>query len=247
MDLHGKNILITGAAKRIGREIALTLAEREANILVHYHHAAAEASALCREIRILGVNAETLSCNFARATESSLKNFWRAAEKKIGPIDVLINNASLYDPTPFGKVREKDWNELLSVNLKAPFFLAQEAGRGMLKRKRGKIINLLDWAITRPRPGYLAYTASKAGLQALTAGLARELAPHVQVNGVAPGPILPAKGASAGQNAKVLQQTLAKRFGSPQDIARTVLFLLEGTDYITGAVIPVDGGSSIKF
>jgi len=242
MDLRNKNVLITGAAKRIGREIALSLARRKANIFVHYHRSGRAAAALCKEICAASVRAEMAACDFSRATETRVRSFWRTVENKIGPVDILINNASLYVPAVFGKIREKDWNEMMNVNLKAPFFLSQEAGRGMLKRKSGKIINLLDWAIEQPRQNYLAYTASKAGLQALTVGLASELAPHVQVNGIAPGPILPVRGATAKENARVSRQTLAKRFGSPQDIAVAVLYLIEGGDYVTGAVIPVDGG-----
>ncbi len=246
MNLRGKNVVITGAAKRIGREIALTLAQRGANILVHHRSSAREAAGLCRQIRTLGVTAETVACDFGRSAglAAAVQKFWRKAEKAIGSVDVLVNNASLYYSTAFGKVTEKAWDELLAVNLKAPFFLAQAAGRSMLKRKRGKIISLADWALARPRRGFLPYTASKAGLVSMTLSLAVDLAPHVQVNAVAPGPILPAAGAKASENAKVVQQTLLKKFGTPRDIARAVLFLIE-SDYVTGAVIPVDGGSSI--
>lgn len=249
MNLKGKNVLVTGGAKRIGREIALAVAQKGAHVLLHYSASEREASALCRKIESLGVKAVYLPCDFAQHGGSGLaahiQKFWRSAEKSLGPIHVLINNASLYYPTPFGAVTEKAWDELMAVNLKAPFFLAQEAGRRMLKRRQGKIINLADWALARPRRGFLPYTASKAGLASMTLSLAVDLAPHVQVNAVAPGPILPAFGATPNANAKVIQQTLLKRFGKPSDIARAVLFLI-GSDFVTGAVLPVDGGAGLS-
>jgi len=248
MNLKGKNVLITGGAKRIGREIALAAAQKGANVLLHYSASEREAGALCRKIESLGVKAGFLACDFAQHGGAGLaghvQKLFRTAEKSFGPIHVLINNASLYYPTAFGSVTEKAWDELMAVNLKAPFFLAQEAGRKMVKRRQGKIINLADWALARPRRGFLPYTASKAGLVSMTLSLAVDLAPHVQVNAVAPGPILPAFGATPSTNAKVIQQTLLKRFGKPSDIARAVLFLI-ASDFVTGTVLPVDGGASL--
>ena len=244
-------MLITGAARRIGREMALALAGRGANLLLHYRDSKIEARALQEEIREFGVGCEILGCDFSPRSSGSLEkraaDFIQNAERKLGLLDVLINNASLYFPTPLGKVRESDWDELLGVNLKAPFFLSQAAGCSMLQRKRGKIINLTDGAAANPVNGYAPYMISKVGLTAMTVCLARELAPYVQVNAVAPGPILPPKGMKAPRMAKVTERTLLKRFGTPADIAQTVLYLIEGTDYVTGAVIPVDGGGSIAW
>ncbi len=246
MKLSGRNVLITGAARRIGREIALTLAGRGANLLLHYRDSRREARGLQEEIRKRGVRCEILCCDFSPRGGAGLERraagFIQKAERKLGPLDVLIHNASLYFSTVFGEVREKSWDELLGVNLKTPFFLSQAAGRLMFRRKCGKIINLTDSAVANPANGYAPYTISKAGLAAMTICLARELAPHVQVNAVAPGPILPPPGMKAPRRAKVTERTLLKRFGTPADIAQTVLYLIEGTDYVTGAVIPVDGG-----
>ncbi len=248
MQLKGKNALITGAAKRIGRAVALALARRGANLLLHFRESEREARGLQKEIRQLGVLCEVLGCDFSTQVPGGLKkrahDFIQTAEKTLGPLDILINNASLYFSTPLAQVREKDWDELLGVNLKAPFFISQAAGQRMLLRRRGKIINVTDWAVAKPPLGYAPYTISKAGLASMTLCLARELAPHVQVNAVAPGPILPPAGMKPVRAARMAAQTLAKRFGDPEDIAQAVLFLTEGSDYVTGAVIPVDGGSS---
>jgi NAD(P)-dependent dehydrogenase (short-subunit alcohol dehydrogenase family) len=196
----------------------------------------------------MGARAFVVTADFSpsrTAFKSTLKDFIGKVYRKTGRVDILINNASIFYPTPVDKIKEKDWDDFLTVNLKAPFFLSLEIGKRMAKRKSGKIINLVDWTAFRPSVHYLPYAVSKAGLVTLSAGLAKALAPHVQVNCVAPGPILPPRGATQQQMEKVIAGTLLKRFGSPRDIAETVRFLIEGTDYITGAVIPVDGGSLI--
>ncbi len=245
MQLAGKNILITGAAKRIGREIALTLAREGARILLHYHDSHSEALQVKKEIEKTGAEAVLLAADFSagRGLVSGVQTFVRSIERAVKRIDVLINNASIFYSVPFGKISEKNWDDFLTVNLKAPFFLSQEIGKKMLKQKSGTIINLLDWTVERPSPDYLPYVISKAGLLAATKGLAKALAPHVQVNGIAPGPILAPEGSSKKHKHSVAEKTLLKRFGSPKDIAQTVKFLVTGTDYVTGAVIPVEGGS----
>ncbi len=248
MELAGRTALITGAARRIGREIALTLAESGVSILIHYHGSRPEALQLKKEIESLGSRAWLVRAGFSGTQKSlfpSIKRFVREVYQYVPQVDILVNNAAIFYPTPFGKIREKDWDAFLTVNLKAPFFLAQEIGTRMLRRKSGKIINLVDATALRPRVHFLPYAISKAGLIAATRGLAKALAPHVQVNAVAPGPILPPKGMKAGDQSKVVQKTLLKHFGDPRDIARAVRFLVEDGDYMTGAVIPVDGGSSL--
>ena len=243
MKLQGKNVLITGAAKRIGHEIALTLAASGACILIHYRRSRPEAEILQKEIVRKGGKALLFQADFSKI--SGIKKFTDEVYRKAGRIDVLVNNASIFYPTPLGSLTEKDWDDFLAVNLKAPFFLSQAAGEKMLKRKSGKIINLLDWTAERPGGEYLPYCISKAGLLAATRGMAKAFAPHVQVLGVAPGPILPPEGVT-GRKAKArAEKTLLKRYGSPEDVAETVRFLIEGTDFMTGAVVPVEGGASI--
>ena len=240
MLLRGKTVLITGAARRIGREIALLLASRGARIVLHYNRSAKDAAALEKAIHLKGGEAVRVQADLSK-TPAFIKKLKRLAPK----IDVLINNASIYYATPLEKIREKDWDDFMNVNLKSPFFLSREIGLGMKKRGGGKIINLVDWVGAKPLPEYLPYAVSKAGLAAVTSGLARALAPEVQVAGVAPGPILPPQGAGKAAISKAAERTLLKRFGTPGDIARTVLFLIEGTDYVTGTIIYVEGGASI--
>ena len=246
MDLQGKNVLITGAAKRIGREIALTLAARGACILAHYRRSRKEAETLRKEIEQNGGQALLFQADFSgNFLETKIRRFVNEIYKKAGRVDVLINNASLFYPAPLGKIKEKDWDELLTANLKAPFFLSQEIGMRMMKQKSGKIINLLDWTAERPYENYLPYCISKGGLLTATRGLAKALAPHVQVLGISPGPVLPPAGIKQGVKNKAVQKTLLKRFGHPRDIAETVRFFIEGTDFITGACLPVDGGAML--
>jgi NAD(P)-dependent dehydrogenase (short-subunit alcohol dehydrogenase family) len=247
MQLRGQYALITGAARRLGREIAETLAGRGAYVVCHYHRSGAEARALCGRIERAGGRALAVAADFARPAglAARIRRFAAQVLGKVPRIDILVNNAADFYPTPLGRVREADWDHFMALNLKAPFFLAQEFGLRMFKRKRGVIVNLADWTALKPHPRYLPYAVSKAGLVALTAGLARALAPHVRVNGIAPGPILKARGMSAAQARAVARGTLLKRFGRPEDIARAVRFLCEDNDYITGAMIPVEGGALI--
>jgi len=162
-------------------------------------------------------------------------------EEKLGQIDVLINNAADFFPTPLGKVSESEWDHLISLNLKAPFFLSQLVGTSMLKQGQGKIVNIVDVAAERPWPQFLPYCASKAGLVSLTKGLAKALAPAVQVNAVAPGTMLPPPQISSFSQDLAIERSLLKKMGRPDDIARAVTYFLEN-DFVTGTVLPVDGG-----
>lgn len=248
MILHGKNVLITGAARRIGREIALTLARSGARILIHYNRSRREAETLQKEIVRGGGKALLFQADFSRPKNlhAEIKKFAGKVYREAGKVDLLINNASIFYPTPLAKVTEKDWDAFLTVNLKSPFFLSKEIGLRMFKQKSGKIINLIDGTAERPNADFLPYGISKAGLLAATRGLAKALAPHVQVNGIGPGPILPPEFAGGKKTkAAAASKTLLKRFGNPRDIAQTVKYLAEGTDFVTGVFLPVDGGASI--
>jgi NAD(P)-dependent dehydrogenase (short-subunit alcohol dehydrogenase family) len=248
MKLEGRTAFITGASKRIGREIAMTLAKGGADILLHYHRSKEEAVRLKTKMEALGVRVFLLAADFSKRKEPfqrMIRHVVAEVYRKARRVDILVNNAAIFYPTPFGNITEKDWDDFLAVNLKVPFFLSQEIGKRMVKQKSGKIINLVDWSAFRPSTHYLPYAVSKAALIAATAGLAKALAPYVQVNSIAPGPILPFKGMTKKEKEAVLRKTLLKRFGDPRDIAETVRFLIEGTDFITGAFIPVDGGSLV--
>jgi NAD(P)-dependent dehydrogenase (short-subunit alcohol dehydrogenase family) len=249
MEIQGSVALVTGAGRRIGREIALALARNGAGIVIHYHRSRREAEALLRVIRDGGGEAHLAPFDFSAAGGNvgpAVRKFSETVLRKTGRVDILVNNASIFYPTPLAKIRDKDWDEFLTVNLKVPFFLAREFGMRMLALKKGKIINLIDAALPRPKKDYLAYSISKAALAEATLGLAKNLAPHVQVLSIAPGPILPPAAAASGRKAEALRGTLLKRFGDPGDIAETVLFFVGKNDFITGATITVDGGMSLK-
>lgn len=242
MKLEGKVILITGAARRIGKAIALSTARQGACVAVHYHQSKSTANHLVASIRKEGGIACSVQgdlrnvADCGRIVEETLRQFKR--------LDILINNASVFFKTPFFKVGENEWDHIFDANLKGPFFCAQAASKGM-QEQGGKIINIADWAAIRPYTQYLPYCISKAGLIAMTRGLARTLAPKITVNAIAPGPILPPEDGTGQEMDAVIQNTPLKRFGSPEDIVNTTRFLIEGGDFMTGATIMVDGGRHI--
>jgi pteridine reductase len=244
MNLQGKTAIVTGAGKRVGREIALGLARRGANVVVHYNTSASAARKVVAEIKALGVDAIAV-----RANQSNARQVRAAVSKAIqhfGAIHILINSAAVYAKTPFDKLNEQSWDLHIDANLKGPFLFALEVGRHMQKKKlAGKIVNFADWAAFRPYRHYLPYVVSKAGVVCLTKALAKELAPRVQVNAVAPGPVLLPPDFSETAKRKIIETTVVKRIGSPADIVNAVLFLLEGSDFITGHTLVVDGGRLI--
>ena len=243
MEIQGKTALVTGAAKRIGRALALALAGEGMNLLVHYRRSVREVHETQAAAERLGVRVHLLQADLKDF--SQIQQLIRRAFRLAPKIHVLVNNASIFYKTPLGKVREKEWDEFFDVNLKAPFFLARAIGLRMFQQKEGKIINLIDWTAFRPYTQYLPYCASKAALVSVTQGLAKVLAPYVQVNGVAPGPILPAVGSKSKEMQQVIKRTPLKRYGEPSDIAEAVRFLVKSTDFVTGVVLPVDGGNLI--
>ena len=237
MELRGKTALVTGAGKRVGREIALGLAKRGANIVVHYHTSGADARQLVKEIKMLGVQASAVKADQTNARQV------RAAVRQAGKIDILIASAAVYKRTPFAKLTEADWDFHINANLKGPFLFSLEVGKQM--KRSGKIILFADWAAVRPYRHYLPYLVSKAGIICLTKALAKELAPRIQVNAIAPGPVLLPEDFTKKQIRHVIESTVVKRLGSPQDIVNSVLFLIEGSDFITGHTLVVDGGRLI--
>jgi pteridine reductase len=243
MELRGRWALVTGAAKRVGRSIALALAERGANVVVHYNSSASDAAATVKEIEALGVRSFALGAELSRPDE--VARLAREAEQRTGRVDVLVNNASNYLRVPFDELTEDVWDASLDVNLKAPFLLSWQLGRAMKARGGGHIINLADWAGERPYNDYLPYCVAKAGVICLTKALAKALAPEVQVNAVAPGPVLPPEDLGPSERQAIMRATPLKRFGKPDDVARCVRFLAEEADFSTGAVFLVDGGRLI--
>lgn len=166
----------------------------------------------------------------------------RTVETKMGPVEVLINNASIFEKKNFFEITEEDWDRHMNINLKGPFLLAQGVAKGMIEQGGGKIINITDYTAIRPSKNYLPYNISKAGLTALTKTLAKELAPAIQVNGIALGPTLPPENYTEEKRGRVAEKTLLKRWGNPEEVANAVVFFLEGTDYATGQTLYIDGG-----
>lgn len=238
----GKTILITGAAKRVGRSIARELHDAGANIVVHYRAAADAANALVGELN--GVRAGSAMRMQADLLDvDALGELVSGAVRHFDRLDGLVNNASSFFATPVGTIDIIAWNDLIGSNLKAPLFLTQAAAPH-LRATRGAVVNITDIHAERPLAGYPVYCAAKAGLLGLTRALAIELAPEIRVNAVAPGPILWPDDAAfdEAERARIVDHTLLKHAGSPQDIARTVRFLFNDAPYVTGQVINVDGG-----
>ena len=242
--LDGRWALVTGAAKRIGAAIARTLHGAGANVAIHYHRSAEEAEQLAADLnRARGRSAFALGADIrdVEAVEQLAKDVLQ----RTGTLDVLVNNASNFYPTPLGTVTAEQWHDLVGSNLKAPLFLSQ-ALLPALRASRGVIINVVDVHAQRPLRDHPVYGAAKAGLAMLTRSLAKDLGPDIRVNGVAPGAILwPDEGMSDALRAAIVKQTALKRSGEPEDIATTVLFLVRDAPYITGQIIAVDGGRSV--
>ena len=242
--LRDQVVLITGGARRVGAEIARTLHASGANILIHYRSSASAATALADEFN--GIRARSAAIFAAHLLNADAPDKLIAATLlEFGRLDILINNASSFYPTPIGQITLPQWDDLIGSNLKAPLFLAQAAAPS-LRAQRGLIINMIDIHALRPLKAHLVYSAAKAGLAMLTRSLARELGPEIRVNGIAPGPVLWPEGEMDEElKSAIIAKTALKRHGTPQDIARTALFLAKDAPYITGQIIAVDGGRSI--
>ena len=244
LPLTGKWALITGAGRRVGAAVARTLHGAGAGVAIHYRRSAADADALARDLNDLRPHS-ALTIQADLLDTGTLATLVEKVVTHAGRLDILVNNASSFYPTPLASITEQQWADLLGTNLKAPLFLAQ-AALPHLKTARGVIINIVDIHAIRPLRDHSMYGAAKAGLAFLTRALARDLAPDVRVNGVAPGAILwPEGGVSDQMRETVLKQIPLKRVGEPADIASCVLYLVRDAHYVTGQIIAVDGGRSV--
>lgn len=239
-----KWILITGAAKRVGAKMVEVLHSNGFNIVIHYNSSSEAASNLSAKLNqqragssiIIGGNL---------TDDSAIETLIPNVIEQTGRLDVLINNASTFYPTPIENITLNDWDNLLGTNLKAPLFLSKHAAK-YLKDSEGLIINIVDIHARKPLKNHPIYGSAKSGLAMLTKSLARDLAPSVRVNGIAPGMILwPENEPSESIKKSILDQIPLKRSGSPEDIASCALFLIKDAPYITGQIIPIDGGRSI--
>ena len=239
-----KTIFITGAAKRIGKEIALTFKELGWNIIIHYNSSKKDADDLANQINKDNPNsAKTVQGNLD--IKEDVQKILSEVSETFPSIDVLVNNASTFYPTPIDEISEDHWDKLIGSNLKGPLFLIQGLKK-QLQASKGSIINITDTNLSKGVPNFSIYSAAKAGLEAITKGLARELAPDIKVNAIAPGAMLepPDVTWTEEQKNKVIENIPLNRMGSEKDLADAVSFLAR-SEYITGQIIKVDGGRSL--
>lgn len=242
--LTDKVALITGGAKRLGNAVAHALHAEGCRLVIHYRSSRRDAESLVSELNSLRTDsALAVGCDLLDT--SALPQLVTHTVQHFGRLDVLVNNASSFYPTPMGSITPQHWDDLIGSNLKAPLFLAQAAAPH-LRVTQGLILNMVDIHARRPLPSYVVYSVAKAGLATLTKSLARELGPEIRVNGIAPGPVLwPEQRLSADLQQEIINKTALKRQGSPADIARAALFFAKDAPYVTGQILAVDGGRSI--
>jgi NAD(P)-dependent dehydrogenase (short-subunit alcohol dehydrogenase family) len=237
MSLEGKTILVTGAGVRLGRHIAVTLAKAGADILVHYNASATGAEETAGDIRAQGGKATLVQADLSDPGEAS-----RLVEKAIepGPLFGVVHNAAIFEPLRLPDVTPENWQRHMDINLASPFFISQAFYSGLGPDEHGRILMMLDWRALRPGYNHLPYTVSKAGLAALTSSLALSMAPRVTVNGIALGAMLPPSDNSPSN--KIIEPVPMKRWANIEELSQTILFLMDGPEYITGEIIHLDGG-----
>lgn len=247
MTVKNKVILVTGGAKRVGAAICCKLHAQGANLMVHYRSSQNDAQMLRQTLEqtrpdsVALIQADLLDID-------RLPDLIEETVRRFGKLDALVNNASSFFPTPIGQLTEQAWVDLMGSNLKAPLFLSQ-AAVPYLEKRHGCIVNIVDIHVEQPLKNYVIYNAAKGGLAALTRSLALELAPLIRVNGVSPGPILwpeHEEWIDKSLRKEIIDRTLLKRMGEPEDIARAVHFLIADAPFMTGQIIAVDGGRSIN-
>lgn len=247
MNTINKVVLITGGAKRVGAAICRVLHAQGAQLMIHYNTSVNEARALQAELNLIRSNSVAIVQGDLLNIDV-LPSLVHETIKQFGKLDVLINNASTYYATEIGKINEDNWQDLIGSNLKAPVFLTQAAA-AELRKNHGCVVNITDMHVERPKKGYIVYSVAKAGLVTLTKSLAHELGPEVRVNAVAPGPVQWPEGNPQFDEVyrqRVINQTLLKRVGEPEDVAKAVKFLIYDAPFVTGHVLAVDGGRSLN-
>lgn len=239
MELHGKSALVTGGAHRVGKAITLMLAQAGANVAVNYFSSATAALETVAEVEALGVRGLALQCDVSQ--HDQVTRMAEAITAAFGGVDIIVNSASLFDKMTFPTDDLETWHRVTRISIDGAFYVCNALAPGMLARGGGAIVNIVDLSAWEPWPKFTAHAVGKAGLLALTRQLALELAPTVRVNAVAPGPVLPPPEYNDAAAQKAAQRTLLKRWGTPDDVAQAVRYLLEA-DYVTADVITVDGG-----
>jgi NAD(P)-dependent dehydrogenase (short-subunit alcohol dehydrogenase family) len=233
---------VTGAAVRLGRAQALALAEQGVRLVVHYNTSSGPASQVVRQIESIGGEAIAVQADLSRPMQAPA--IVEQAIARFGQADILVNSASIFEPGKWDNTTEESWDRHFDINLKAPFFLTQAFAKQMGAEQRGHVVNIVDWRAIRPGTGHVAYTLTKAALAAMTQSLSQALAPKIQVNGIAPGLILPPPGRGPEYLEQRASQIPLQRTGSPGEIARALLFLLR-SDFVTGELLYVTGGQHL--
>ena len=234
--------VVTGAGVRLGRAIAWALAQQGYDLVLHCRSSRREAAALAADIRALGRQAKVVQADLGRG--SAVVKFARAAQRAYGRVDLLVNSAAIFWPTPLERLNEKELETFFNVNLKGPYLLCSEIGRAMKKRGGGAIVNMACISGLRAWKNFVPYSISKAGVVSLTQGMAKLLGPEVRVNAIAPGTVLPPEDMSAAELKRLREQLPLKRLGKPEDIVAAVVYLSQA-NFVTGQILCVDGGRSI--
>lgn len=237
MNIEGKNILITGAARRVGRVMALAIARAGGNVIIHHGHSSKMAYELKDEVEGLGRNGYVIKADLNEPDQVH-ELFIKANDMCM--ISGLVNSAAIFEPLSWQETDLDAWNRHLNINLRAPFILSQSFAEKLPDEENGVIVNILDWRALRPGSDHLPYTISKAGLSALTQSMAIALAPRITVNGLAFGAILPPSDGGASED--ILKDVPARRWADLDEVGEAILFLLEGPTYITGEILHLDGG-----
>ena len=237
-----KNVLVTGAAKRLGRAIALDLAAAGWNVALHYHGSGEDADSAAQAARAFGVDAAILKCDLSKETETAA--LVERAGKEIGPLTALINSASLFENDDWQSATRKSWDAHIETNLRAPLVLSQAFAKQLPASAQGNIINIVDQRVLKPTPQFLSYSVSKAGLYWLTTTLAQGMSPRIRVNAVGPGPTLKNPRQSDADFNRQRDATILQRGADPSDICAAVRYLLEAPA-VTGQMIAVDGGQHL--
>jgi pteridine reductase len=243
MDLKDKVVFITGGARRIGRAISLALAERGARVVIHYSRSGEAAEETLKDVKQNGGDGILLQADLM--DEGAVAGIIGKASGEYGQVDILINNAAIFEAGDFIDTTSENWDRHFAINLKAPFLLSQSFAGQVPDNGQGKIIFISDWRGVRPGVGHFAYTLTKSALITMTKSVARVVAPRITVNSIALGAILPPEGTDEGFLARKIETIPLRRSGSPSDVVATVQFLLEGSDFITGETILVDGGEHL--
>ncbi len=242
MELEGRVALVTGSAVRLGKALALALAREGVRLAIHYNASAGPAEETVAEIEALGSQARAVQADLSQATQAA--SLVEGAARHFGRVDILVNSAAIFEPADLAHTGEVAWDRHFAINLKAPFFLSQAFAAHVGLERQAQIVNIADWRGRRPDPAYLAYSLTKAGVISLTTALALALAPNIRVNAIAPGAILPPPGKDRAYLDQLAQAIPLQRAGSPDDVARALIYLLR-SDFVTGETLFVTGGEQL--